>query len=172
MTRWIHFSSVLLAGLMLVGCGGDEAAQGEPTASSAAWRLADAPGDAVDVAAAKASVAEGDSIVVRGRIGGRMEPISPDSGVFVIMDPAVPSCADMPGDACQTPWDYCCETPQSITANAATVQLRDAEGNPVRLASGALTPLSEVIVTGTVAPRPNSDTLMIHATGVHVVPRP
>lgn len=168
----LGFSVVLVAlSLMVVAC--EEKAQG-PAASpqaetSAAWKLASAPAGGIDVAKAKAGAKEGDKITLVGRIGGRSEPITASSGLFVIMDPALPACSDNPEDNCATPWDYCCETPETITANAATVQLRDADGKPIVLADGELQPLSKITVVGTVAPRPNSDTLVVYATGVHVI---
>jgi hypothetical protein len=166
---------VLVASTLFVAACDDRAqnSTAAPQADATAdWKLDTMPGDAVEVAQAKADAKEGDPIVLIGRIGGRAEPITPSSGVFVIMDPALPTCADNPEDQCETPWDYCCETPATITANAATVQLRDAEGKPITFAEGDLQPLSRVAVTGTVAPRPNSDTLIVHATGVHVVAEP
>ncbi|NNE36072.1 MAG: hypothetical protein HKN13_12595, partial [Rhodothermales bacterium] len=157
--------------LTVAGCddGSQPSASSQPTDATLSWKLDAMPEGAVEVAQAKQSVKEGDQVAVIGRIGGRMEPITASSGLFVIMDPALPACSDNPGDGCTTPWDYCCESQKTIATNAATVQLRDAEGNPIVLAEGELKPLDRVAVVGTVAPRPNDDTLIVHATGVHVV---
>lgn len=136
-----------------------------------AWLLTDAPADPVTVADIKPTAAEGDVVVLRARIGGRMDPITPGAGVFVVMDPAVPSCDQIPGDNCPSPWDYCCEPRESISANSATVQLVDAEGNPIEadLTAAGFEPLDEVIITGTVAARPTPQVLTIRATSVHRV---
>lgn len=138
-------------------------------AASPAWLLTSAPADTVDVSAAKASASEGDQIAVRGRIGGRSDPMSADSAVFVVMDPAIPSCADNPGDTCATPWDYCCEPQEVITANAATIQLVGEDGAPlaIDLRKHGIEPLDEVIAVGTVAARPSEQTLIIKATGLY-----
>ncbi len=155
----------------LWGCGQSNESGGasaDADADDASWRLTSAPDGALGVVKVKAAAAAGDRVVVRGKIGGRMEPISPDSGLFVIMDPALPSCADNLNDGCPTPWDYCCELPETIAANAATVQLRQADGTPVVLSEGQLKPLNEVIVVGTVAQRPNDQTLVVTAEGVYV----
>lgn len=163
--------------LTLAGCGkADETTTtkaNSPAVTEAAWMLSTAPAvEAVSVADAKGSATEGDTITLRGRIGGRMKPITPDSPVFLVMDLAVPSCADMGDeDHCPTPWDYCCETPDSITANSATIQIVAPDGSTIEtdpMAAG-LKPLDEIIVVGTVGPRPNSDVLTILATGVHRV---
>lgn len=151
------------------GAGDAGAGAGAGGAESPAWLLTSAPEGAVGVGEAKKTAAEGDEIVVRGRIGGRMDPMSPESAVLVIMDPDVPSCAEMEGDTCSTPWDYCCETQESITANNATVQLVGADGAPLALdlSEHGLKPLDEVVVVGTVAPRPNEQTLIVKATGLY-----
>ena len=155
------------AALLLTACDAGTAPPDAATVS-AAWRLDAAPEGAVGVAAAKAEASAGERVVVTGKVGGRLEPVSPEAGLFVIMDPAVPSCADLHEDGCATPWDYCCEPRESVVANAATVMLQDGAGAPVRLAAGDLTPLSQVTVTGTVADRPSPEVLIIQADGVHV----
>lgn len=138
-------------------------------APSPAWVLAQMPADPVGVAELKPTAKEGDHVVVRGRIGGRAEPMAEGSPVLVIMDSSLPSCADNPEDACRTPWDYCCETPEAITANNATVQVVDASGAPVSgsLAAAGLEPLAEIVVVGVVGPRPDPSVLVIRATGIH-----
>lgn len=171
MYRTLFFSYVLFVALLTTGCGEeDKASSSDVSVDHIGWLLDSAPPDAVDVAAVKARAAEGNKVVVRGRIGGRKQPISADTGIFILMDPAVTACSDNPGDTCTTPWDYCCETPETITANAATIQLRDDSGNSISFNSDALTPLDTVIVTGTVGPRVNHETLVIYASGVYVVP--
>jgi hypothetical protein len=143
--------------------------QPAPATDSPTWLLASMPEGAVGVAEAKPTAAEGERVVLHGRIGGRKDPLSSDSAVFIIMDPEVPSCADMEGDHCATPWDYCCETQESITASNATVQLVGSDGAPLAIDLGkhGFEPLDEVVVVGTVAPRPNEQTLIVKATGVY-----
>ncbi len=164
---------VMCAGL--AGCGESgtaPATRGVSSASgSALWLVADEPEGARPVAAVKADAKEGDEVVVRGVIGGRVTPLSADSPVFIIMDTSVPSCADMEEDHCATPWDYCCETTASITANSATVQLVSADGSQLDTdpTAAGLKPLDEIIVVGTVGPRPSQEILTIRATRVHRV---
>jgi hypothetical protein len=166
-----------LALASLAGCERSEptstgAAKPAPAAGSQpAWLLASAPESPAEIKAAKQSVAEGDQVTLRGRIGGRSEPITKGAATFVMMDAAVPSCADNPDDACSTPWDYCCEPAEVMEANSATVQLVDASGAPIEadLAALGVEPLDEVIVVGTVGPRPAPGVLVIKATALHVV---
>ena len=139
-----------------------------PAATS--WILASAPENVMSVTQAKSSASEGDTIAVRARIGGRMEPITSDSAVFTVMDLAIPSCAELEDDHCRTPWDYCCETPETIRANAATVQLVDASGAPIDAdPTSDLDKLDEIVIVGVVAPRPSPDVLTIKASGIYVV---
>ena len=96
--------------------------------------------------------------------------MSRDAAVFVMMDPVVPCCKDM-GTACAKPWDYCCETQESITRNSATVQLVGDAGTPMAIDLGVhgFEPLDEVVGVGTVAPRPNEAVFIIQARKIHRV---
>ncbi len=128
----------------------DWLADGEPTGAAA---LADAAGDAV---------------LVRARIGGRAEPMSPDSPVFLVVDLSLKHCGELPGDNCPMPWDYCCEPRDSLTANSATVQLVDDAGSPLAVdLTQSLEPLDVVVIEGVVGPRPSPEVLTIKATKIH-----
>lgn len=167
--------AILLAGAALIaGCGGgsnSDYGDSDETAANtqSSWLAQQAPQNVVDVASAKKDAGEGDRIAVRGVIGGRLDAISKESAVFVIMDPSIPSCADNPEDACRTPWDYCCETPETIAANSATVQIVGA-GDGASIRGAGLSELDEVIVEGAVGPRPSGDVLVIRADSVYRVP--
>lgn len=173
MTR-ITASVLVAAALSLAACDRKPAtvAPAAANATTAAdWQLATAPADARTIAEIKPTAAEGDTVVIRGRIGGRSAPITTGAPVFVMMDTAIPSCAENPEDNCATPWDYCCEPRDIITANSATVQIVDEQGNPITadLAAAGFAPLDEVIVVGTVAARPSPEVLTIRATAIHRV---
>ena len=86
--------------------------------------------------------------------------------VFVMIDPAIPHCEI---GKCKTPWDYCCETPEYITTNSATVQLVGDTGKPISVDLGKhlIKPLDKVVVVGTVGPRPTEEVFVIHATKLH-----
>lgn len=166
---------ILLAGLS--GCDNagtpqsndDSARSDNATATNtAAWLLDAAPANAKPVVAAKADATEGQQIVVRGRIGGRKEPMTNDSAVFTIVDLEIPYCGQHSEHGCPTPWDYCCETPETMMANSATVQLVDGAGAALDVdpIAAGLEPLDEVVVVGTVGPRPSKEVLTIRATGV------
>ncbi len=161
------------AALTLAACKESGTAQSSaPAPASTTYVLASMPEGAMDVGEAKKSVKEGESVKIRGRIGGRAKPMSENVALFIMMDPAIPSCADGDDDHCPIPWDYCCETPETIMANSVTVQVMGGDGSvlPVNLAEQAgLEPLDEVIVVGTVGPRPNDGALVIYADGLYKV---
>jgi len=159
-----------------VGCGNSADTDGKGTGAAidVPWLVRTAPpAEALDVGAAKGDSAVGDEIVVRARIGGRKDPMSEDQAVFVVIDAGLPSCADIPGDTCATPWDYCCETPESLRANTATIQVADAEGGPVMTspASVGLEPLDEVVVVGRVVVRDEAGAFVVEADRIHLVER-
>lgn len=165
-------TTLAIIAMTLTGCGEKSPttqASSEPT--TPAWVLTSAPESAQSVSEAKSSAKEGEQIVLRGRIGGRKEPITVGSPVFTMMDLVIPYCGENSDDGCRTPWDYCCETPETIIANSATIQIVDADGQPISesLALLNLKALNEVVIVGTVAPRPSEEILTIRATGVHRV---
>jgi len=165
----VAFSTTLI---LLAGCNkasSEQPVETETTTSAEtqphAWILTSAPEGAVSILEAKANAAEGDQIVIKGRIGGRHSPVSADSPVFTIVDLELVYCGQHSDEGCVTPWDYCCEKPETIASNSATVQIVGFDSiDP--LAAG-LEPLDEVVIIGTVGQRPDDVVLTIQATGVY-----
>ncbi len=165
-------TTLAISTLMLIGCEeGTSTVQIAAESGTPTWVLSSAPEGALSVTDAKASASEGEQVVLRGRIGGRKEPLTEGSPVFTVIDLAIPYCGELSDDACRTPWDYCCETPEAIATNSATIQIVDASGQPIANNSAiqGLSALDEVIVVGTVAPRPNQNVLTVQATGIYRV---
>jgi len=132
-----------------------------------------APADAAHVFDVKQSVKEGDLVTVRGRIGGSGEPFVEGRAVLILADTQgnITNCADKPDDACPTPWDYCCDPPDAIAANTATVQIVDEGGRPLKLGIEGVHGLEKqafIVVTGTVGARPDPNVLVIDATAIYV----
>lgn len=156
-------SMVVVAGCvaLLGGCG--ESGSSEGGVSPVSWMVPGEPADAVSVSHAKANAQEGAEIVVRGRIGGRKDPLSPRSPVFTIIDMGLSSCA-----GCD---DNCSVPAETLRENMATVQIVDADGRPVSdnpIAAG-LRAEDEVVIVGRVAPASGGDTLVILASRIHRV---
>jgi hypothetical protein len=164
---------VLLAAGCTGGTGTDTIPAPAGTASLPAGALlAAAPAGAKPLPEVKKSAQKGDTVVFTARIGGRNEPFVKSRAVMVVIDPAIPSCSDMgEEDHCPTPWDYCCEPPEAITAGTATVQFVGADGKPLAVdlqGQGGLAPLATVTVTGVVADKDDTGLFIVNATGIHV----
>lgn len=172
--------AVTLAAACVVGLSGAGCERGSP-ANSAAKDLpvqlpaelfvASEPPDARSVLETKRSARAGQTVTVRGRVGGGRDPFVQDRAVFTLADESLPECSTTPGDTCPTPWDYCCEPADRIVEHTLTVQVVGPDGKPLRygLAGvGELKPLAPVVVRGVVALRPDERTLVISATQIFV----
>jgi hypothetical protein len=167
---------VLLIGLN--GCGeGEKAAPAAAPPPAVAGPtlppgtvLTQAPADAKDVSVLKKEAKEGDEVVIRGQVGGDKAPIVNMRAIMSIVDMKLPACNLKPGDDCATPWDFCCETAESLKANSATIQFTGDNGRPLmtdlRTVNG-LGCLSVVVVKGKVMKR-EKDNLIINASGIYV----
>ena len=162
--------SGLVAAAMLPGCSDSKnETQSLETSATPAWVLTAAPDGALGVAQAKAIAKEGDEIVIRGTIGGGKHPLSPESPVIRLVDSALYNKCTSGDDHCSTPWDYCCADSDELVAHSATIQLVDAGGEPITespIAHG-FAGLDDVVVRGTVGPRPNDAVLVVLATGIY-----
>ncbi|MFK7760490.1 MAG: hypothetical protein AB8C13_11175 [Phycisphaerales bacterium] len=173
MNRIIFLTAATIVLLTLSACDrgtANQTTQSNPAPSaSTPWVLTSAPQGAISITQAKATAKEGDQVIIQGRIGGRKSPISADSPVFTIVDMELPYCGQHNDDNCSSPWDYCCETPDTITANAATVQIvvGDPSTSTVDPVAEGFEPLDEVILVGTIGPRPDDQVLVIQATSIY-----
>ncbi len=179
-----RFSSVrfcaiaLLVGLPVVGCeskeakpaGGKVTTATPPASLPGGFFLAAAPADAKTVEEVKKTAKAGDTVALRGRVGGSKEPFVAGRAVLTLMGPGLAACSDDPGDKCPTPWDYCCENKKDIGEHAATVQVTDASGAPLKAdlkGQGGIKELSDLIVVGKVS-MADGNVLIVNATGVFV----
>lgn len=152
--------------------------QAPPDAGGAlpdAVRVAKAPaGTAVGVGALKKSAKEGDEVVLRGIVGGAVDPFVAGRAVMTVADPtAITHCAamDMGKDGCKTPWDYCCTPREELLANTATVRVAGPDGRPMKAGLKGwkgVEPLKTVVVRGVVGPRPDPAVLVVDAREIFV----
>ena len=158
------FSLVALVALLL-GCP----AESEPAIDGSQFLLSTAPGEELEVIAARESVSDGDDVVIVGRIGGGANPWIEDRAAFKIVDNSLKACSDIPGDQCPIPWDYCCET-DKLPTSTALVKVVDENGELVKADARKLLnveELSTVIVQGK-AQRDDAGNLTVLATGIYV----
>jgi hypothetical protein len=161
-----------IAMLIFVGCQPAPTAtpvsSGKPSAAGEKFVLAAEPEGSKDVAAARKDAADAEEIVVVGRIGGSTQPWSEGVAAFTIVDPALKACNQIPGDACKTPWDYCCEP--NLKESTALVKVVDDGGNVVKSDARTLLALKEldtVVVKGK-SQRDDAGNLTILARGIYV----
>ena len=173
MKRITLFTTVCAAALaLLVGCTMDtpdvsEAASG-PSEEGKQFLAAAEPTDAKDVLAVREEVADGDEVTVVGRIGGDVNPWIDGRAAFSIVDNSLKACSDIPGDLCETPWDYCCEA--DLANGMALIKVVDDQGETVKTDARELLgvkELSTVVVQGK-AQRDDSGNLTILAQKLYV----
>jgi hypothetical protein len=166
--------------ILFTACGGSEeeatpATDKETAATSSEFDAiisATAPEGALSVVDARAAAKPGESIVLRGKVGGKMQPISASAAILVLADEkAITSCDQMPDDPCKTPWDYCCEVPSKIAASTATIQVKGEDGKLLRSTLrgvGELKELSHLVISGTVDAASTAEALIVNAETIHV----
>ena len=134
------------------------------------------PEGARSVAEVKADEGAAGEVVIVGRVGGRGEPFVPGAAMFLLVDSKLKSCDQMGDeDHCPEPWDYCCVPADSLLANTATVQIVGEDGKPLAVdlqENSPLAPLRTVTITGEIAKRDESGTLVINAKRIHVGEKP
>lgn len=175
-TRFGSYVFVAFAALALAGCKPSESdkPRDESTAATAelpqALFVASAPAGAKEVIQLKSDAPASGEVVIHGRIGGRGTPFVNGAAVFVLIDSSLKPCNELPADSCSRPWDYCCETPETLKTSTATIQVVDEAGKPIRLdlkGQHGLEPLAELTVAGEIA-RHDDGTLVINAKQIHV----
>jgi hypothetical protein len=132
-----------------------------------------APPGAIDVAAAKKSIKDGQSVVIKGRVGGQKEPLAPSRAIVTLSDLALRTCDKSPMDKCSTPWDSCCEPQDEIAASSLTVQVVGAGGQPIKAGLAGvegIAPMKQLIVAGIAKTLPGSDAIIVEARQIYVTP--
>ena len=172
------FSALLIATLFVVEPPKNPTTPPAPTpvapaadAIPAATFLKDKPKDAKPVREAKSKAKAGEKITIVGRVGGRADPFVKGRAMFLIADPSLKACNELPGDKCTKPWDFCCESPETMKACLATVQIVNKDGKLLKVSAegaGGLKPLSKVTVVGVVREVSNDGAFIVDAEGIFV----
>jgi hypothetical protein len=130
-----------------------------------------APAGAKDILELKRTAKDGDAVVLRGRIGGRKDPIGENRAIITLIDVSLVPCNQKPEDRCATPWDACCQTPETIIANSATVEVVDGNGQLLKAnlaGKGGIAPMKQILVTGKVAGPVDQKNLLVRASSIYV----
>ena len=176
---WLLVVLAVLPGLAGVACDDSEDSAAPAASASPESRLpeglilASEPDGAQSVSNLRASAGDGETVVVRGVVGGREDPIAENRAILTLLDESVETCDRMEtDDGCKTPWDACCTPQETIAANLATVQVVDGKGSPLRTSLRGvdrLAPLARVIVVGKYRPSPDGQAAVIDATGIYIL---
>ncbi len=135
--------------------------------------LKESPATAADVGDVKKTAKEGEEVTLRGQIGGQAKDVfNASRASFWLADMKLVSCNKIPGDKCETPWDFCCVPITEKAANIAIVQVVDEKGRLVKASlkgANGLDHLGVVVVKGKVA-KADGKNLIINATGIYLEP--
>ncbi len=163
-----------LTSLLFSGCSSEVATPksgtNKKTAEAAlpeALFVSAAPSQSTGVKKIRSTAKVGDTVVVRGIIGGRKKAFLEDRAVMLLTDATLSPCP--PEEGCPTPWDFCCETKDTLLANTLTVQVVDAKGSPLKLSldgSHGLAGTKTVVVEGLVSSTEGG--VVIDATKIHL----
>jgi len=174
LTRTILAAHLVVASLSaLAGCSrsAPTTVTSGPSVEGRAYLLASEPSDAQGVTAARADVSHADEVAVFGRIGGDPSPWVAGQAAFLLVDSDLTPCNERDGDACPTPWDYCCDL-DVLPTHKAMVRIVDADGRTVPTDARKLLGVQElqaVVVRGK-ALRDEAGNLTVLAEGVFVRP--
>ena len=163
-------------GLLIAGCDqgttGESDGAGHPNVSLPDGMLLDqAPTGIASISQLKEFAKEGDQVVLRAVVGGRVKPIVENRAVMAVVDASRPNQCTSPDEMCKTPWDYCCASPEQLKPHLATVQVVDDHGRPLGIdlkSASRIKPLSVLVVKGNIAPRSDASTLIVNVTGLFV----
>jgi hypothetical protein len=134
---------------LAVACTGEELPSAPATGAAGAvtaWFVTEEPPGAEGVLAVKSGHADGDAVVVTGRVS----EFVPGLATFTLVDPSLTPCRE-DGMDCETPWDYCCIDVTERNRATANVELRK-DGRVLQediQGTGGLDHLEDVVVAGT-----------------------
>lgn len=172
--RNVVLVSVAIAMAIIVGCGistGPTTTNAPPAAApDARYVLVEEPAGAQPVIAVRKDSKDGDEVTITGRIGGDVDPWFKGRAAFLIVDPSLAPCSDIPGDTCKTPWDYCCEDIGHLNQSKATIKIVDDAGETVATDARELLGVKElqtVTIRGQ-AKRDEAGNLTVLAKGIYV----
>lgn len=169
MTRMMIASVAVLAVLVLGACKSEKKAPLPKSGLPDTYHLAAAPTGVRKVPEIKANAKDGEQVVIAGIVGGAKEPFVDGAAVFTIVDASVDNKCTKEADHCPTPWDYCCEPPQSLLDNKLTIEFRDGASPHKTSVRGfhGIDYLKKVVVAGE-AKRDAQGNVVVVASGVYV----
>ncbi len=163
--------SAIMAVVMAILLSAEGIADQKTADTSSKYLLKDEPAKAADVITTREKAKDKDDVVVVGRIGGRPNPWVKGAAAFSIVDTSLKACNEIPGDKCETPWDYCCEANLPKATVLVTI-VDEATGQTVKQDARELLKARElqtVVVAGK-ARRDKAGNVSIAASKVFIRP--
>jgi hypothetical protein len=125
----VAFAAVLSMSLCATAIPASAAAPAASTVDKN-YLLEEEPKDAADVIKTRKDSKDQEDVVVVGRIGGRVNPWVKGMAAFTIVDRTLTPCNEIEGDACKTPWDYCCAA--NLSKSTLLVMVTSKDGKVVK----------------------------------------
>jgi len=175
---------ILLTTLLLsffVGCGNPNTNDDQTNAAGvipSSFFASTRPVDVVDLVTVKETARTGDKVTFLARIGGRKNASFISSlAMMIVADPGLVSCELMSDDVdhCETPEDYCCENPATLTKSLGTIRFLDDQGEMFPFSvegSGGMEILKYVVVTGKVHDINEKGVFIVDASKIWVGGKP
>lgn len=152
---------------LLAGCkkspGEAETSVPATTGLSGTLKMSAAPAEVLTLEEAVQRSKAAENVTISGRVGGTVEPITEGLAAFMLADEEVWFCDEGESDHCPTPWDACCENPETVQALSVIVEFQDATGVPLRGDLNkdlGLMPNQTVAVTGKLTVDANGNKVM------------
>jgi len=120
---------------------------------------------ALGVVEATAKVQSGDRVAVQGKVKDFVD----GQAVFTIADISMKDCKQN-GESCPTPWDYCCETKETITKNTATVAVVGTGKAPIKAGLKGVNGVDHLVTITAegIVRKDKAGNLMVLAEKIHV----
>lgn len=166
---YIFSATLTLALCIFGGCGKSTPSVTKPSADGVAYLLPSKPTNPQSVSEARKSSSDNDEITLVGRIGGDVKPWVEGQAAFSLVDIQLKPCNEKGDDACETPWDYCCDT-DVLGSNKALVKVVDQSGKTVAKDARQLLGIKELqtlVVRGR-AKRDQAGNLTVLASGIYI----
>ena len=160
--------AVLVLALAPVACSTEAEPAPQATEAAAKLVLSQDPGDAFGVVAARQKTV-GERMTVQGRV----HEMTKGFAMFVLMDESLEYCGQVDkSDKCETPWDYCCESKDTLASSRLLVEFRGEDGRPLPTPVVPETRLTDLLkVTGTLTEDEHGSIVLV-ADGLFRVERP
>lgn len=171
-----NLSISVIAMLSLHACKPKESASNTenqaPDPVLAAYFVTETLPDAQSIHIARTTAKPGDTITLKGEVMGREKVFVDGRTAFILGDPEkLTACNKNPGDACETPWDACCDSKEVKKIAIASIQILGEDGRVMaRELKGVndLKELSSITVSGMVDQSSTEENFVINAKQIHV----